>query len=158
MGVSGAGPWQDGSSRASSSDSCSLCLGDAVSPCLRACHLTVFNALSPFPQTQALAGQSRLPLAFFTLSKRSLIHHEWQTTKSPHSRHRSTPVGPPKLSTTAAKAISKLLISRNEVCVEYTRSHCYDLAVAFAAWQRIDIAGNTSSPGKGFLQPTGRSG
>lgn len=41
--------WQDGSSRASSSDSCSLCFGDAGLLCLWACHLTVFNGLRPFP-------------------------------------------------------------------------------------------------------------
>lgn len=58
--------WQDGRSRASSSDSCSLCCGNAVSLCLWACHLTVFNGLSPFPQTEAMAGQSRLPLALFS--------------------------------------------------------------------------------------------
>lgn len=41
--------WQGGSSRASSSGSCSFCFGDAVLLCLWACHLTVFNGFSPFP-------------------------------------------------------------------------------------------------------------
>lgn len=46
------------------------------------------------------------------LRKRSCVHRERWTTESPRSRHGSAPVGPPRLSTAAAKAIFKLLVSR----------------------------------------------
>lgn len=49
------------------------------------------------------------------LRKRSCVHHEWWTTESPRSRHGSAPVGPPRLSTAAAKAVFKLLVSKKKV-------------------------------------------
>ena len=104
------------------------------------------------------------------LRKRNRVHHEWWTTKSPHSRHGSTPVGPPRLSTTAAKAIFKLLISRKEVCVRRIPS----LPVTPSPWLLLHGKGlpqqgttaslfltplpSPTSPGKGFLQPGGGSG
>lgn len=104
------------------------------------------------------------------LRKRSHVHHEWWTTGSPQSRHGGALVGPPRLSTTAAKAIFKLLISRKKVCMGRIPSlHVTPLPWFLLHGTGLPWQGTTASlfctplpsrasPGKGFLQPGGGSG
>ena len=104
------------------------------------------------------------------LRKRSCVHHKRWTTESPRSRHGSAPVEPPRLSTTAAKAIFKLLVSRKKVCMGRIPS------LSVPPWPWLLLCGkglpqlgttalffltplpSPTSPGKGFPQPGGGSG
>lgn len=156
LGVSEAGPrhctWptsRGGTGPAGRSAAVTAALFASGSLCRSASGLatTLFltdciHLLKPKPR-QDEAGS---PWCASPLRKRSRVHHKWWTTKSPHSRHGSAPVGPPRLSTTAVKATFKLLILRQTLRGEDTKSPCYTPAMALAAWKRAATAGNHCLP------------